>query len=225
MNHPRPELVQKIEFYSIFLNNIFLLLGITLFGWTLFETLFLYWLELLSAVLVLNYLTLVAPLKNSRPGYHLLPEYRNPALKTIGLTIYTFVLHYITLVFIIRLSNLSTWDTTQGVLYTLAQMPQQLWDGSLLALTILFLLAYLLPPILLERRGIKPSLEVMPMQTKIMVHPSQFVTTYLWFGTLWAVHHFAGVSHPIILVSILMVLKSAYEAYLFFHIKNRDLMV
>jgi hypothetical protein len=215
-----PESVQKFEFYSIFINNTFLLLGVSLFGWTLFETLFLYWLEPISAIIVLNYITVITPFKYGRPGFQHLPEYRNPALKTVGLTIYTLVFHYIALVFIINLCQVDGWVTSNGLLHTLAQMPGQLWNGSLVLLTIVFLLAYLMPPLLLERQGIKPSLEVMPMQTKIMIHPSQFVVNYIWFGVLWAANNYGGVSNSILLVAILMVLKSVYEAILFFKIKN-----
>lgn len=220
MNKITPESVQKFEFYAIFLNNIFLFLGVTLLGWTLFETLFLFWLELISALVVLNYLTLIVPVKYGRPNYHRLPEYRIPALKAIGLTTYTLILHYIALIFIIHLGQVQDWDTSQGIFYTLAQMPIQLWHGSLLLLTIVFLLAYLLPPLLLERQGIQPSLEAMPMQTKVMIHPSQFVAHYVWFLILWAVHYFFQINHPIILMAILMVLKSGHEAYLFYAIKQ-----
>ena len=224
MNKITPELVQKFEFYSIFINNILLLLGVTLFGWTLFETLFLYWLEPLAALLVINYLVTIVPLKYGRPGLGHLPEYRIPALKTIGLSIYTLIMHYIALVFIINLCKVDGWDTSLGIFYTLSQMPAQLWNGSLFLLTIVFLLAYLMPPLLLERRGIKPSLEAMPMQTKIMIHPSQFIVNYLWFGILWLVHKFDISSDPIVLIAILMVLKSVYEAFLFFRIQKASFL-
>ncbi|BDS10233.1 hypothetical protein [Aureispira anguillae] len=219
MNKLTPELVQKFEFYSIFLNNIFLFLGVLLLGWSLFETLFLFWLELLSALVVLIYLILIVPIKYGRPNYHQLPEYQRPALKVIGLTVYTLILHYIALVFIIHIGQVDGWDTTQGVFHTLLQMPVQLWNASLLLLTVVFLLAYLMPPLLLERQGIQPSLDVMPMQTKVMIHPSQFVAHYLWFVTLWAAHSFFSIKNPILLMAILMVLKSAFEAYLFHRTK------
>lgn len=219
MNKITPESIQKFEFYSIFINNIFLLIGVSLLGWTLFETLFLVWLELISAIIVLIYLKIILPLKYGRPGYHHLPEYRRPALKVLGLSIYTLILHYIALVFIIRLGQVETWDTTSGVWQTLVQMPRQLWDSSLLLLTFVFLLAYLLPPFMLERRGIKPSIETMPLQTKVMIHPSQFVAHYLWFLILWMAHYMLNINSPILLMTILMLVKSAYEALLFRRIK------
>lgn len=219
MNKITPESVQKFEFYSIFINNIFLLIGVSLLGWTLFETLFLFWLELISAIVVLIYLKIILPLKYGRPGYHHLPEYRIPALKVLGWSIYTLILHYIALVFIIRLGSVETWETTLGVLHTLAQMPQQLWDSSLLLLTFVFLLAYLLPPFMLERRGIRPSIETMPLQTKVMIHPSQFVAHYLWFFILWIANYFLNINSPVLLMTILMLVKSVYEALLFQRIK------
>lgn len=219
MNKITPAAIQKFEFYSIFINNIFLLLGILLLNWTLFDTLFLYWLELLSACVVMNYLQLYIPIKYGRPGYQHHPEYRAPALKTIGLTIVAIIMHYFALLFIIQLSA-PDWDTSQGLVHTLAQLPLQLWNRSLILLTILFLVAYLLPSLILERRGIKPSIETMPIQSKIMTHPSQFVVTYVWFAILWAMHHFGQISSPILLITVLMVLKSAYEAFLFFRIKT-----
>ncbi|WP_052599241.1 hypothetical protein [Aureispira sp. CCB-QB1] len=220
MNKITPESIQKFEFYSIFINNIFLLIGVSLLGWTLFETLFLVWLELISAIVVLIYLKIIIPLKYGRPGYQHLPEFRTPALKVIGISIYTLILHYFALIFIIRLGQVDTWDTSSGVLQTLAQMPLQLWNSSLLLLTVVFLLAYLLPPFILERRGIRPSIETMPLQTKIMIHPSQFIAHYLWFLLLWAAHHFLSISSPILLMTILMVVKSIYETLLFYRIKS-----
>ena len=185
---------------------------------SMIETFF--WLELISALLVINYLTLIVPLKNSRPGYAYLPEYKTPAFKVLGLTIFTLVLHYFALVFIIELGAVDDWDTSQGVFYTLVQMPGQLWRGSLLLLTLVFLLAYLMPPLLLEKRGIKPSFDVLPMQTKVMIHRSQFILHYIWFLALWTAHSFLGLSNPIALVAILMVLKSAAEAFLFFRVRD-----
>ena len=219
MNKITTESIQKFEFYSIFINNLFLLIGVSLLGWTLFETLFLVWLELISALVVLIYLKVIIPLKYGRPGYHHLPEYRTPALQVLGLLLYTLVLHYFALVFIIRLGQVDSWDTSLGVLQTLAQMPWQLWNSSLLLLTFVFLLAYLLPPFMLERRGIKPSVEAMPLQTKIMIHPSQFVAHYVWFMMLWGVHSFLGINNPTLLMTLLMLVKSAYEALLFYRVK------
>jgi len=219
MNKITAESIQKFEFYSIFINNFFLLIGVALLGWTLFETLFLVWLELITALIVLIYLKIIIPLKYGRPGYQHLPEYRTPALKVLGLGIYTFVLHYFALIFIIRLGQVDSWDTSLGVFHTLAQMPWQLWNSSLLFLSLLFLLAYLLPPFLLERKGIRPSIETMPLQTKIMIHPSQFIAHYLWFIILWAVHSFLGINNPILLMTLLMFVKSAYEVVLFYRVK------
>lgn len=220
MNKITPELAQKFEFYAIFLNNIFLLLGVLIFGWTLFETLFLFWLELIAALVVLNYVVLVVPIKYGRPNLYRLPEYQGPALKTILISCYTLILHYFALVFIIDLGQVGSWDTSQGVWHTLAQLPWQLWQGSLLLLTILFLVAYLLPPLLLERQGFRPSLDRLPMQTKVMIHPSQFITHYLWFLCLWGAHQYFSIESPALLMTILMVLKSAHEAYIFHKIKQ-----
>lgn len=219
MNKITPEFIQKFEFYSIFMNNFFLLIGVSFLGWTLFATLFLVWLELIAALIVLVYLKVIIPLKYGRPGYQHLPEYRSPALKVLGLSLWTLILHYFALVFIIRLGLVDSWDTSLGVFHTLAQMPWQLWNSSLLFLTLIFLLAYLVPPFILERRGIRPSIETMPLQTKIMIHPSQFVAHYLWFIMLWAVHCFLNISNPILLMTLLMLVKSGFEAFLFYRVK------
>lgn len=207
--------IQKFEFYAIFINNLFLLLGVSLFGWTLFDTLFLYWLEPISALVVLVYFVLILPIKYGRPGTMHLREYQIPALKVLALSIYTLVMHYIALVFIIRLCEIGDWVMGQGVLHTLVQLPGQLWTKDLFLLSFIFLLAFLLPPLLLERQGIKPSLETLPMQSKILIHPSQFITNYLWFGVLWVAHNYGGITSPVLLITILVVLKSVYEAYLF----------
>ncbi|MCP4437780.1 MAG: hypothetical protein GY810_02460 [Aureispira sp.] len=214
-----PSQMQRVELISIFINNILLLLGITVFGWTLFETLFLYWLEPLSAVTVLIYLNVVTPLRYGRPGTHLTPEFQKPAWTTVGTLIYVLVLHYIALLYMIDLCKVETWDTSQGIFHTLAQMPGELYSSGLLWLTLLFLVAYLLPPMLLERRGVKPSYETMPLQSKIMIHPVQFVTNYAFLGLVYFASFYT--TNAIILVLILVILKSIVELILFYRIKNQ----
>lgn len=210
--------MQRVELISIFINNIFLLLGILFFGWTLFETLFLYWLEPLSAVTILIYLYVITPLRYGRPGIHLSPEYQKPAWASLGTLVYVLVFHYIALVYMIDLCKLETWDTSQGILHTLSQLPSELYQSGLLWLTLLFLIIYLLPPMLLERRGVKPSYENMPLQSKIMIHPVQFVSNYAFLAMIYWANAF--VESPVLLVLILLVLKSIVEVILFFRIKN-----
>ncbi len=215
-----PNFLQKFEFYSIFLNNLFVFVGVWLLGWSLFASLFLVWLELLAAMLVLNYLVLVVPIRHGRPGQRHLEEYRQPAFKVILLSIYTLAFHYLALIFLIELGEVSSWDTSQGILMTLVQLPRTLRE-SLLLLAILFLLTYLLPPFILERQGIVPSYRRLPMSTRVMIHRSQFVVQYLWFIVLWVLSRFAGWENPVLLVGVVMVLKSLYEGVLFFVIKNK----
>lgn len=215
------EHLQKFEFYSIFLNNIFVFLGVWLLDWSLFASLFLVWLELLAATVVLNYLVLVIPVKYGRPGIQYLDEYRRPAFRIILLSIYTLVFHYWALIFLIELSNVGSWDTSQGILITLAQLPIELWKESLLLLAVLFLATYLLPTFLLERQGIIPTYRKLPMSTQVMVHHTQFVMQYVWFVGWWALSYFAQLKNPIVLVGIIMLLKCIYEGILFFVIKNK----
>jgi len=217
-----PQHLQKVEFYSIFLNNIFLFLGISLFGWTLFETLFLFWLEPISALLLLLYLRLIVPIKYGHPGIQYKKPYQQGAAKAMGLAVYTLVMSVVSLLFVIHLCDIEGWDTSQGILHTLSQLPWQLWQGNLLLLSILFLLIYLLPPILLEMRGIQPDEDHLPLQTKIMIHPYQFIANYLWFATLWACNAYLT-PNPLVLVLILAVLKSVFEGWLFFRIKAQML--
>ena len=216
-----PEFLQKFEFYSIFLNNLFVFIGVWLLEWSLFASLFLVWLELLAAMVVLNYLVLRIPIKYGRPGVYHLQEYRRPAFKMLLLSLYTLVGHYFALVFLIELGKVTSWDTTQGVLMTLAQLPAELWKESLLFLAVLFLLTYLLPPFLLERQGVIPSYRRLPMSTRVMVHQSQFIMQYVWLLCWWALSHLAGWEHPLLLVGVVMVLKSVYEGVLFFVIKRK----
>lgn len=122
-----PDFLQKFEFYSIFLNNLFVFLGVWLLDWSLFASVFLVWLELLAAMLVLNYLVVVVPVRYGRPGVRYLEEYRRPAFKVILLSIYTLVFHYMALIFLIELGDVGSWDTSQGILMTLVQMPVELW--------------------------------------------------------------------------------------------------
>lgn len=212
--------MQRVELISIFVNNIFLLLGILFFGWTLFETLFLYWLEPLSAVIILIYLYVITPLRYGRPGTHLTPEYQKPAWTSLGTLIYVLIMHYIALVYMIDLCKVATWDTSTGILQTLAQLPEELYQSGLLWLSLLFLVVYLLPPMLLERRGIKPSYENMPLQSKIMIHPIQFVSNYAFLGIIYGVNGL--LTSPVLLVLILLVLKSIVELILFYRIKNQE---
>jgi hypothetical protein len=76
-------------------------------------------------------------------------------------------------------------------------------------------MVYLLPTIMNERRGIRPSMENQPIQSKIMTHKSQFVVSYLLFGGLWLMTELFNINQPMVLVATLMILKSAYEAILF----------
>lgn len=221
MNRITPDFLQKFEFYSIFLNNLFVFLGVWLLDWSLFASIFLVWLELLAAMLVINYLVIVIPIRHGRPGTHHLAEYRRPALKVILLSLYTLVFHYLALVFLIELGNVSSWDTSQGILMTLSQMPIELWREELLFLAALFLLTYLLPTFLLERQGMVPSYRKLPMSTRVMIHYSQFVMQYVWFIGWWVLSYFVGWKSPVLLIGVIMVLKSIYEGLLFFVIKRK----
>lgn len=220
MTRITPEHLQKFEFYSIFLNNIFVFLGVWLLDWSLFASLFLVWLELLAAIVVLNYLVLVIPIKYGRPGTRYLEEYRRPAFRIILLSIYTLVFHYWALIFLIELGHVESWDTSQGILMTLAQLPAELWKESLLLLAVLFLATYLLPTFLLERQGVVPAYRKLPMSTRVMVHHTQFFMQYIWFICWWALSYFAELQNPVVLVGIVMLLKCIYEGVLFFAIKE-----
>jgi hypothetical protein len=220
-----PDFLQKFEFFSIFLNNLFVFLGVWLLGWSLFDSMFLVWLELLAAMLVVNYLVLVVPIRYGRPGTRYLEEYRKPAFRVILLSIYTLLLHYLALVFLIELGGVSSWDTSQGILMTLVQLPVELWRAGLLLLAALFLVTYLLPPFLLERRGVIPSYRRLPMSTRVMIHRSQFVVQYLWFVLLWVFSRFAGWENPLLLIGAVMLLKSVYEGVLFFIIKRKEVIL
>lgn len=216
-----PDFLQKFEFYSIFLNNLFVFLGVWLLDWSLFASVFLVWLELLAAMLVLNYLVVVVPVRYGRPGVRYLEEYRRPAFKVILLSIYTLVFHYMALIFLIELGDVGSWDTSQGILMTLVQMPVELWREGLLLLSVLFLLTYLLPTFLLEKQGIVPSYRRLPMSTRVMVHKSQFIMQYVWFVLLWGLSFFAGWKNPVLLIGVVMLVKSVYEGLLFFVIKGK----
>lgn len=225
MTKVTPEFRLKFEFFSIFLNNVVLFLGLWLFGWSLFATLFLVWLELIAAVVLLNYLKLVIPIKYGRPGMVHLEEYRRPALKVLGLSLYTVVLHTVALLFLISIDLTNHWDTSQGIVMTLVQLPGQLWAQDLLLLSLLFLVVYLAPAFLLEKQGIIPQEHSLPMSARIMTRPSQFIMHYVWFGLLYVMHCVLGWEHPILLVGILMLCKSVYEALLFFRTVGHDSMM
>ncbi len=215
MNNLSVNKIKKIEFYSIFLNNIFLLLGILVFGWTLFETLFLYWLELLAAIILLFYVQIVCPLKYGRPGQIHLTAYRKTAAKTLFLTLYTLIMHYQVLLYLIDVGSMNHWDTSHGFVHTLVQLPLQLWEGNLLVLTVLFLLVYLLPSLLNEKKGIRPTLDNLPMQSRIMMHKSQFIVSYLLFAVLWCMSSYFDINQAVFLIAVLLILKSIYEVVLF----------
>lgn len=223
MSRITPKTIQKLEYFSLFLNNVFLLLGMLFFGWTLFATLFLYCLELLAAVVVLNYLHLWIPRKYGRPGYHHLPEYRQPALKILGLSCYALIAHSFVLLLLIDLHGDPNWQLSAGIGLALAQLPQQLWQQDILIISLLFLVIYLLPFFMLERRGIRPSEATLPAQVRIMTHRSQFVVTYIWFACLALAHYGLGIQHPLALISLLMLLKTVYEVFLFRYLSRQML--
>ncbi len=214
MFHFRAKTLQSPEFLMTLLNNFFLPLGMLFFGWTFFESLFLFWLEPLAAIILLIYLRIIIPLKFDPPAARYRPEYQKSVVKTLALLLYTLVAAYISLVVIIDLGQASTWDSSQGIGATLSQLPYQLWQGNLLLLTILFLLMFLIPPIIIERKGYRPSDDRLPLQTLLLIYPWQFFTNFLWLGVLYIIANYV-LNSPLVLICILAICKSIYETIIY----------
>ena len=115
---------------------------------------------------------------------------------------------------LLDIAQVKSWDTSQGILHTLGQLPVQLWKGDLLLLTILFLLVFLLPPLLLERQGVRPDEERLPMQTRLLIYPAQFIANFAWLGIIYFCYQ-NGWTNEILLVAILGIFKSIFETIIY----------
>ncbi len=221
MTAPTSAQLEKIEFYSIFLNNIFLVLGISIFGWTLFDTLFLYWLEPIAAALLLLYIKIVVPLKYGHPGVRHTKEFKQKGLLACLYFIWVLIASYFALKFIIWQSGIPDWTVDNGIFSLLGQLPHQLWKHDLLFLSILFLAVYLLPALLLEKRGIIPLEDKLPMQAQIMLHRLQFFSNFAWYLILWVCAQYVS-TNPVFLITVLALFKSVTEGLLFSRIKSKE---
>lgn len=213
MNNLNQDLVRKIEFYSIFINNVFFLLGILFFGWSLFDTLFLFWLELPAALLLLAYVNLVVPIKYGYPGSHLKPAYQSVLKRFIGLSLYTIIGLICSLWALMHIGATEVLPIKEGLGVALLALPAYLWKADMAFLTLLFLGMYLLPPFILERKGIKPLIEHLSLQTRIMVHPTQFVAAFVYVSLLFCLSYWF--SNVYVLIGVLILLKSVVDFFIF----------
>lgn len=212
--------LQKVEFYSIFINNLFLIAGIALMGWTLFETLILFWLEPLSALLIRLYIQLILPLKYGRPGTFHLKAYRKNLLTFTGLGIYSLLMQYIALLIIFQVSmidyqsNFHLFDNLQILLL-------QIWNEDLVLLSILLISVYILPPLLMARKNGWIKMNQLSMQSRVMIHPSQFIFNYILFFLL-LISYLYLLESQIMQLALIMILKSIFEALLFKKVQLQD---
>ena len=212
--------LQKVEFYTIFINNLFLIAGIAFMGWTLFETLILFWLEPLAALLIRLYIQLILPLKNGRPGTFYLKPYRKNLWTFTGMGIYTLIMQYIALLIIFQVSSID-YSSNYHLFDNLKTLLLQIWNADLVLLSILLISVYLLPPVLMARKNGSIKMNQLSMQIRVMVHPSQFILNYILFFLLLLSYLYLLESQIMQLASI-MVLKSIFEALLFKKIQMQD---
>jgi hypothetical protein len=176
----RSETLKSPQFILVLVNNLLLPIGMLLFGWSFFATLFLYWLEPLAALVVLLYLDIFIPKKYDLPTRQ--KQQQKKRLLLLGG--YVGVVSFITLLIIIHISNIPGWEITTNLGTTLAHLPFQMWEDSLVLLTLLFLSMFLLPIFLLEKQGVIPQKDRLPLPSQLLIYPLQFLLNYLWIVLL-----------------------------------------
>lgn len=214
-----PQTFKSPLFYASLLNSFLLPIGMLFFGWTLFQTLFLYWLEPLAALILLIYLELVIPKKYAAASNATNAAQQKKRLQIIGLSIYTACLSFATLLLIIHISNVPDWDISQGIGDTLSQLPRQLWQNDLLLLSVLFLGMFLVPILLLEKRGFIPIASQLPTSSRLLIQPLQFIFNFLWLGII-GVFYYTGLINPLSLLCILTLFKLLSDAGLYLYLER-----
>ncbi|MCH2045734.1 MAG: hypothetical protein MK212_16575 [Saprospiraceae bacterium] len=211
--------INNIELLSLFFNNIFLLLGIAFFNFTLFDTLFLYWLELPVAAGLNIYFYAIAPLKYGHPDTYLDKQYRKKAGFSFIAFLGTCIGHFLMLILILYVSNISKLSIDQGIWQSMSQIPAHLYEADMLWVAILLVVAYILPVWLVGRQNRPIILINMPLQVQIMIHPFQFMVGYLLFGLVALTYYYTP--NPLIIILPMILIKSLIEYGLFRRITSR----
>ena len=198
----RSETLKSPQFILVLVNNLLLPIGMLLFGWSFFATLFLYWLEPLAALVVLLYLDIIVPQKYNLPTR----QKQQQKKRLILLGGYVSTVSFLTLLVIIHISNIPGWEITTNLGDTLAHLPFQMWEDSLVLLTLLFLSMFLLPIFLLEKQGIIPQKDRLPLPSQLLIYPLQFLLNYLWIGILLVLYSFVT-TNGVLLIFILTTFK------------------
>lgn len=187
----------KIELFSILMNQMFMLVGYFFFGWSMFELLFFYWIEPLIATVLRAYLHMYLPLQlMSGVGNGFLAKIRQPlfirwAAQTLGVIVAAAVSLY----------------------FMLAYNGQQPTPTPLSADWIVFILLFtailFLPVFMQWRQGFLPQAEQLPLQSQILMHGLQLLTTYLIIAAVLFAQH---LKLPVLAVLALLALpKMAIE--------------
>lgn len=210
MLHFRPETLKSPQFLLVLVNNFLLPIGMLVFGWSFFATLFLYWLEPLAALVVLIYLNIVIPRKYNLPTR----QKQQQKKQTLLLGIYVLLMSFVSLLVIIHISNIPSWSVSTNLGETLSKLPYQMWEDSLALLTPLFLSMFLLPVFLIEKQGVIPQKDRLPLPSQLLIFPAQFVLNYVWLGVLWLLYSFIT-PNAVILIFCLTILKTLSDSIIY----------
>jgi hypothetical protein len=183
------------------MNQIFMLVGYFFFGWSMFELLFFYWIEPLIATLLRAYLLVYLPSQfMSGVGSGFFAKIRQPlfmrwAAQTLG---------------VILAAGASLY-------FMLAHNAQQLTPTPLSADWIIFILlftAVLFMPVFMQwRQGLLPQAEQLPLQSQILMHGGQLISTYIIIA---AVLFSLYIAVPILVVLVLLLLpKMGIELWIY----------
>lgn len=174
--------------------------GILLFGWSATELMLFYWIEPLASILLKGYLNIYTPLQI------------NPN-ETIKKKLWWWIIAFIV---IIGLEGLSLYGIISFNSISPKPMP---WTWDWLFLLVLIIVMYAMPIYAQKKQGFLPIEENMPLQTKILLSPIQFISTYVILGIT-----LGGLFYNQVLwiwILFLVLAKMGIEIMLFFRLKNK----
>jgi hypothetical protein len=192
----------RIELASIVMNQLFMLIGISFFDWTMVELLLFYWIEPIVYILLTAYLRAYLPIQLA--GYKGVVAKFNNQFFGIWLAQCLFVAA--------ASAGFFYWILSQ---YQSVEKPIKIgWDWVLLIFFFVLILA--MPVFMQVFNGFLPSEKALPIQTRVLLHPLQLFTTYSILGATLLISHFGGGFW--LVVSTLLFSKLCIEILLYIRI-------
>lgn len=196
----------KIELSAIVMNQLFMLIGISFFDWSMVELLLFYWIEPIVYICLTAYLRAYLPIQIA--GYKgVIAKFMN---RFFGLWLLQFVLVAVASV------GFFYWIFSQ---YNTPEKPIEVgWDWVLL---IVFFVVILAMPVFMQLfNGYLPSEKALPIQTQVLLHPLQLFTTYSILAATLLISHFGG-GFWLALITLLLS-KLCIEILLFVRIRRHS---